>query len=264
MRALCLGVLIIVAALAARPAISANTVLGGSCDLAIAGGGDVRGFLAFDAEFRSALMRQDAAAMAFLVRFPLHVYHPGGYSTSLDEPAALQALFNETFPSVVREVILKQKPESIFCKSAGIMYGSGEVWVEPTQQGKAIRYQVTSVSASVVGTESEKFRTRRITFICDAEKHRVIVDQTSNTTARYRAWDKPRSIADPSDLEIPAGQIELEGTSPCGHTFWNFRKGNTRYVVSDLGCTDGREPRGAVGNLEIYSNSNLLQRWWCY
>jgi hypothetical protein len=264
MRQHLLGTLAILLAVSARPTGARDSILGSSCDLAVAGGGDVQGFLAFDREFRSALMRQDAVAMAFLVRFPLRVDHPEGYSTSLEHPAALQALFAETFRGPVREVILKQKPESIFCKSSGIMYGSGEVWVQATKQGKDPRYQVVCVRTSVGGVGKSEFTPPRIAFICDADRHRIVIDQASYNTARYRAWNKPRALAEQPDLEISAGQIEGEGTGPCVHAYWKFRRDTTEYVVSDLGCTDGREPPGAIGNLEVYRDSKLLHRWWCY
>jgi hypothetical protein len=251
-------------ALAAPQAMSGSAVLGASCDLARAGGGRARDFLAFDRELRGALSRQDAAAMAFLVHFPLHLNHPEGYSTSLDDPAALQALFAQAFPPEVRSAVLNQKPDSIKCDANGIAYGNGEVWVTPLGKDRELRYKVKAVSLPGANREASEQRAPRIVFVCDAEKHHVILDSVDNRTARYRAWNKPRAVTDKPDLELPSGKISWQGTNVCTYAIWQFAKGSTEYVVNSLGCTDGSEPAGAIGNLEVSEGGKLKQKWWCY
>ena len=101
-------------------------------------------------------------------------------------------------------------------------------------------------------------------FICDAEKHRVVVDSDLARKARYRAWNKPRSVTEKPDLEIASGTTRVEGTGLCGHSIWTFRKANTEFSINELGYTDASEPTGARGELEVSVAGKLEHRAWCY
>lgn len=72
------GVIASLLILGAQPAGAGDTVLGRSCDLAQLGATDKQAFLAFDRELRVALSERDAAAIALLVSFPLHINESGG------------------------------------------------------------------------------------------------------------------------------------------------------------------------------------------
>src|SRR5215469_2633932 len=89
----------------ATAALCQGTRLGESCDLAALGAKETKTFLAFDQELRAALSKQDTAAMALLVKFPLRIHTDQG-SWSLDDPAALQSRFEEAFPIAVRTAVL--------------------------------------------------------------------------------------------------------------------------------------------------------------
>ena len=64
-------------------------------------------------------------------------------------------------------------------------------------------------------------------------------------------------------MEIDNGSETFEGTGICDHSIWTFKKGDTRFDVSELGCTDGSEPQGAIGELDITIRGKLRQTLWC-
>jgi hypothetical protein len=112
--------------------------LGSSCDLGAAGIKDVKTFQAFDRELRAALVGHDVVTVTALVTYPLQVSDDRGrYSPT--EPAALQSHFREIFPAAIRNAVLDQKPDGFFSTAEGIMDGGGEVWVEVTPVGYAIK-----------------------------------------------------------------------------------------------------------------------------
>jgi hypothetical protein len=236
----------------------------GRCALAAVGASDKQAFLVFDKELRTALSRQDVAAMALLVRFPLRVNSFDGSSISLNNVEALQTRFAEVFPSTVRSAVLNQKPEDVFCKYTGIMYGHGEVWIEAVEGGATQRYRVMTINLPALDAERVSRKPTMLEFVCAAERHRVVIDSDGSGKVRYRAWNKPRFLADPPDMEVAAGTKSFEGTGPCAHAIWRFRKGNTEFVVSELGCAGGAVPTGATGDLEVSIDGRLQQRWWCW
>jgi hypothetical protein len=259
-----LRVVVLLLVLSTHVAFAGDTVLGGACDLAVIGASDKHAFLVFDKELRMALSRQDVAAMALLVRFPVRVNHADGSKISLNNAAALQTRFAEVFPPSVRSAVLNQKPEEIFCKYTGIMYGNGAVWIEAVEGAVTPRYRVTAINLPAVDTQTAAHKTSTLEYVCDAEKHRVVIDSDASGKVRYRAWNKPRFLTDHPDMEATAGTKSLEGTDACTQAIWSFRKGNTEFVVRELGCTDGAEPAGTTGELAVLVDGRPQQRWWCW
>jgi len=255
---------ILMLVLATRPAFGAEAVLGGSCNLDAVGAPEAQGFLAFDQELRAALSRNDPAAMALLVAFPLGVNHPDGSKILLGNAAALQSRFSEVFTPTVRSAVLKQKLDAVFCNYTGIMYGKGEVWIRADVQGKELRYRVAAVNLPAGDIKQPIPRAPKLLFVCDAEAYRVVIDSIAGGTLRYRAWNKPRSLTAKPDMEIASGAQDTEGTGPCAHGIWTFKKGSAEYTVSTLGCTEGSPPPGVTGDLEVSIGGKPEHRWWCY
>ena len=88
--------------------------------------GAAKNFLAFgqfDKELRVAIARQDAVALAFLVKFPLRVNDRGG-TISIDNAGALKTHFQGVFTPAVRKEILRAangRPGHIFNLGHGIV-----------------------------------------------------------------------------------------------------------------------------------------------
>jgi hypothetical protein len=236
-------------------------VLGENCDLAVLGGTETRSFVAFDRELRSSFSRQDAAVMALLVKYPLRINDDRG-SYYLEDAESLQSRFQEIFPRAVREAVVKQGPETVSCTSSGIMYGDGVVWVNP----KGDRYAVATVSLPE-GTHSSKTQiAHRVEFVCDADKHRVIVDTEASGAPHYRAWNKPRSLTEKPDLEISKGKKDYEGSGRCAQIIWTFTSGVTKFVVEGPGgcCEDSHQPPADTrGRLEVSTAGKPAVSWWC-
>lgn len=234
-----------------------------------AGGPGKEAFLTFDRELRAALSTQDAASLALLVDFPLRVNPPDRATISLDNQAALQVRFQEVFSPAVRKAVLNQKTEEVFCKYTGIMYGRGELWIQAIGQGNVEHSAVKTVNLPSSGkkawSESWSLKAPRVEFACNTERDRLIIDANKDGTVRYRAWNKPRSISDKPDIEVPSGTERVEGTDPCTHAMWTFRHSNTEFVVSELGCNEVNSvPAGATGEHVVSVDGKQEQRWWCY
>ena len=231
--------------------------LGSSCNLEAAGIKSPQALLAFDRELRAALAKQDALTVAALATYPLRVNDDrGGYA--LSGPAAVQSHFQEVFPPTIRAAVVNQKAGDFFCTAEGIMYGNGQIWVEATPVGFAIK--VVNLPAADHPLAS------RIDFVCNAEKHRIIVDGAPGGAVRYRAWNRPRLLSETPDLEIPNGKGSVEGTGPCKYRLWKFNRGGTEYTVSELSaCGEPNStPQGARGTLDVTAGGKSIAHFWCY
>lgn len=234
--------------------------IGESCDLAISGGDDKESFLQFDRELRTALSEEDPVIMSLLVGFPLRVNSDGG-TIQINNAAALQSRFQEIFPPAIRSAVLDQRLKFISCNSRGIMYANGLVWVEITMQG---RYQIFTINLPDIETEGAP--KPKLNFVCDAEQHRVVIDLNADGTPRYRAWNKPRSLTEPPDLEIATGTKHYEGSGPCGYPVWKFHADDVTYTLFRGGCSTDSDPpfKGSRGSFGVKVGRKSQQHWTCY
>lgn len=246
-----------------RAALAGDTVLGESCDLARFGASDKQAFLDFDRELRAALSTMDPSAIALLVRLPLRVNLPEGGAMELRDVRSLQARLAETWPAEVRSGVLNQKTGDFFCNYTGIMYGHGQVWVEPASESMAGAYRVVVVNLPAAEGAERRPAAPALEFVCNAEKHRVVVDADGSGKLRYRSWNKPRLLAEVPDLEISPGTRRYDGTGPCVYATWTFKNSETEYSVSERGCPDYSVPSEATGELTVSTAGKLQQTWWC-
>jgi len=196
--------------------------------------------------------------MALLARFPLRINGSLGTYYLKDAPS-LRLRFSEIFVPAVRDAILKQKPENMMCNAHGVMYGPGTVWITHADQ----RFGIEAINIPST-SDTAKDSHAGVIFVCNAGKHRVIIDATNNGTLRYRDWDTPHSLLDKPDIEIATGEEQLEGTGSCAHRVWIFTNGLAKYSTSELGCYDDPEPPpGTAGELEVSMKDKPDARWWC-
>lgn len=253
-----LALLPLLACLFGAAAHSQATRIGSGCDLAAVGENGKSGFLAFDKELRSALSTHDVGAVALLVNYPLRVGDDRG-RYFIPDAASLQGRFDDIFTPAVRDVILKQSLDGIFCKSGGIMYGRGEIWVTATGQH---RYAIETVNVPAASHE-ETPKPGKVEVTCDAAKYRIVVESGEDGRPRLRAWTKPRSLTEKPDIEIPHGTDELQGTGPCLHPVWTFKTNAMQFVVEGIGCTEEQPPAAATATLDV-SPGSTAQEDWCY
>lgn len=219
-------------------------------------------FEQFDEELRVALTKQDPVALAFLVTFPLRVNDSGG-SISLNDAAALKTHFQEVFTPAVREEILGNKNDHPGCGIEGIMYARGVIWVNSTERG----YAISSINRDAVPPFNTNNWNKTVQFVCQTETHRIVIDTTASGELRYRSWNRPRSVIELPDLDIPKGEGSFEGTNVCSFPIYTFNNGGASYrVEGGLGCageSDGM-PKDATGRLEVTLAGKKAIGSWCY
>jgi hypothetical protein len=240
----------------------ANNTLSRNCDGRHLERAD-RGELArFDSELRHALHHQDITALAVLVHYPLRVNTPNGGTILIANPQALQARWPELFPAPLREAVLKTAPADVACRSDGIMYGNGVLWVRGQIQGTGLSYRIHALN---VPTPSRPLPPgeRALAFVCETPFHRIVIDRDGEEYYRYRAWNKPRSVQLPPDAEVLQGSLSYDGSGICAAAQWRFSSGNTTYVVSELSACQPDVPEAALGQLEVTVNGKVQQPLWC-
>jgi hypothetical protein len=243
-----------------KPAFPQTAALGEDCNLSVLGATETKSFLEFDREFRYALSNQNAGVMALLVRPSLRVSDDRG-SFRLDDPRSLQLRFQEIFTPAVRETVLKEKPEKLWCNYNGVSYGNGVVWVNYASQ----RYAIETVNVPP-SADAARPPERTVEFVCNADKHRVIVDAVGDGAPRYRAWTKPHSLTEKPDLEIAVGKRELQGTGACAYAIWRFTSNGTEFdLEGPEACYEESHPPPADSNgmLEVSVPGKPTVSWWC-
>lgn len=218
----------------------------------------------FDREFRKALSDRDPVALALLVQFPLRLNHGESGVTLLANPAALQSRFDEAFPVAVRAAVLESRRENLFLRGSTVGYPNGVVWLDYFGEGDSARYRVVGVNLPSLATPCKGGCMRRVVFVCDAAKHRVILDVGDDRKVRYRAWNKPRAVTELPDLELSPAEVTAEGTTPCVAATWTFRRGDSEYQLSEIGCGGSFDVAGEVGSLTVSVGGKVQAQWPCY
>jgi hypothetical protein len=233
------SILLLFFALSVAQSVSAAE-LDESCDGRQYGVKDQGELAQFDSKLRHALERSDSAQLAALVSYPLRVNGPGRGSYVIPNPRTLQEQFLHVFPPQLKAAVLGTPQRDVSCMSAGVMYGDGALWIQPVLTAGRLSYRIQTIN--LPGESQPALRDGHLLeFVCETAQHRVIVDYEEQSNYRYRAWNKPHAITEKPDIEITSGSQAFEGTGQCGHQMWIFTRGNTRYTVSELGCTDGSE-----------------------
>lgn len=100
---------------------------------------------------KSAVAREDAAAVADLLHFPLRVGVPGYDSPVRNRRTFLRHYRRIMHPGVV-QAIADSRLEDVFVNSHGVMLGSGEVWITVWCRDRAC----DTTSAGVVTLQYEE------------------------------------------------------------------------------------------------------------
>jgi len=215
-------------------------------------------FNRFDAALRSALKRNDAAALAFLIHFPLRVNTSKG-TLLIPDAQSLSGHYVETFPPEVREQILGTVPEDYTCRyDEGLGYKAGVIWASTDGN----KFTLESVDTADPNAKLDK---PALIYTCETKTHRISIEALNNGKYRYRSWNKPKELSDPPDAEIANGTLHFEGTGICSYSVYSFTKGDVEYTVSQgLGCTDGKEPDRATGELHVTVAGKGVTQDWCF
>lgn len=78
--------------------------------------------------FQKAVAAKDAAAVAALIQYPFDATI-GGKKVAIKDAAAFAARYDEIVTPEIADVIVKQKYADLFVNYKGVMFGSGEAWM---------------------------------------------------------------------------------------------------------------------------------------
>ena len=215
-------------------------------------------FRRFDSALRSAVKRNDVAALAFLVNFPLRVNTSKG-TLLIPDAESLDGHYRDIFPPEVRNEVLTTGPDDYICRyDEGLGYKTGVIWV--STDGK--RFTLWSVNEPGLHAKLDHLA---LVYTCETKAHRISIEDLNNGKYRYRSWDKPKELSEKPDIEISDGTLHFEGTGVCSYGVYSFRNGNAEYTIDQgLGCTDGSEPKNATGDLHVTVAGKDVTQAWCF
>jgi len=199
-----------------------------------------------------AILAIDKQAVAKMVDYPLPVLF-GRKSVSIKDATQFIQAYDQIFIPPMLDEISAAIPHHMFTDEDGALMTS-TIWLDDS--GKL-------ASIDVIGGPEEDRNIYETNYICDTTKLHIVIDSKADEVPRYRAWVKPHPLTVKPDMEIDSGSETVEGTGVCDHSIWSFKKGDTQFEVSQLGCTEGSEPSGAVGQLEITIRGELKETLWC-
>jgi hypothetical protein len=218
----------------------------------------VAAFTRFDAELRSALEKNDPAALAFLIGFPLRVNTSKG-QLLIPDAESLAGHYSEIFTPGVRSEVLATVTDDYICRyDEGLGYKRGIIWVSTDGH----RFTLGTVNLRDQQAESKE---PALIFACETKTHRIAIDELEGGGFRYRSWNKPKSLSTAPDLDLAQGKQEYEGSGVCAHSVYTFTSGQAVYQVEGgLGCTDGSEPSKATGHLSVTIGGKQVTDDWCF
>lgn len=218
----------------------------------------VQVFRRFDAELRSALERNDAAALAFLIRFPLRVNTSKG-ELLIPDAESLDGHYAQIFTTEVRSDVLATASDDYICRyDEGLGYKRGILWVSTDGH----RFTLGTVNVRDTQATSKK---SALVYTCETKSHRIAIDELEDGGFRYRSWNKPKSLSVAADVDLAHGKEEFQGTGVCAYSVYTFTSGDAVYEVDGgLGCTDGSEPAKATGHLSVTIDGKQVTEGWCF
>ena len=219
----------------------------------------VANFKRFDSALRAALRQNNVAALAFLISFPLRV-NTGKGTLMIPDAQSLSGHYAEIFPQRVRDAVLATKDDDYICKyDEGLGYMNGWLWVS-TNKGK---FTVDTVNA---GGERPNTGKLALAYTCETRTHRIVIDESADgNDVRFRSWNKPRPVTAAPDVDLSKGEKTYEGTGVCAYPLYTFKTQNVVYEVqSEMGCTEGSEPKKATGHLSVTIGDKQVTDDWCF
>jgi hypothetical protein len=220
-------------------------------------------FASFYRDLKSALARHDAAAMALLVDFPLHLNHTDGSETALANARALEVHFDDAFPPDLRRLIAREPEANLIRVGTDLGLVNGTVWATIVGSTGARRYRVTQVNPEAGQNAAPA---AGLQAVCETAKHRVVIDAAPDGGGglRNRVWNKPHFPPGAPDLEVTGGRVTSAGSDNCVHDIWTFGSGDTEYTLTEMRCDSGSMPEDARATLEVATKAQVKQSWWCF
>jgi len=103
----------------------------------------------YEAAFKalqSAVARGDAAAVAALVHYPMRA-RIGDHTVNIASADELQRRYAQVFTPAIAAVVTAQSYDELFVNAQGVMFGSGQVWMNGVCADRACREPQVKVVA---------------------------------------------------------------------------------------------------------------------
>ena len=208
---------------------------------------------------QKGISRNDRRPVCNAIEYPLRL-EPG---VTIRNASQCVERYGEIFTKYVTDAVTAQKFGELFVNAGGIMIGRGQVWfggICHDETCRQSRIRITGIN----NREWERPPAKgRLLFTCHTDSERVEVVADGENGAVLRTWPKSRRASDPPGLELAKGVESGEGSSGCSYTWWTFSSAATTYVVSEIGCTDKRPPKNAIGTLTVNPDTPSEKTSWC-
>lgn len=213
----------------------------------------------FFMNLKDAIRSNNRRSVCGAVEYPLRV-QPG---VTIRNSSQCVQRYAEIFTKYVTDAVTTQEFGELFVNSGGLMIGRGQIWfggVCEDDTCRKSRIRITAINNRDLEWPPAK---GRLLFACHTDNERVNVIDGGESGPILRTWPQSRRASDPPSLELTNGVERSEGSSACAYSWWTFTTDTTSYVVSELGCTDKRPPKNAIGTLTVNPGTPSEKTSWC-
>jgi hypothetical protein len=213
----------------------------------------------FFINLKDGIRSNNRRSVCAVIDYPLRL-EPG---VTIPNSSQCVQRYGEIFTKYVTDAVGAQEFRELFVNSGGLMIGRGQIWfggVCEDETCRKSRIRITGINNRDLEWPPAK---GRLLFTCHTDNERVDVIAGGEGGTILRTWPKSRRASDQPRLELTNGVEKSEGSSACAYSWWTFTSGKTTYVVSELGCTDKRPPKNAIGTLTINPETSSGKTSWC-
>lgn len=210
----------------------------------------------FVQRFIDAAEAKDHQSLANQMKYPFKREYP---MPAIKNPSEMLTRFDEVFDdAILKRIAISQVGQDWQTMGwRGIMFGSGEVWMDfdgkviginhQTAQAAKLKAELIASQKSDLYPGLRDYQSPELMW--QTEKFTIRIDDMGDGHYRYASWAKGKALGDKPDLVLKNGTVRVEGTG--GNHTYQFKSGPYRYecVVTVLG------ERGVpTGVLVVYKN----------
>lgn len=210
----------------------------------------------FVQRFIDAAEAKDHQSLANQMKYPFKREYP---MLAIKNPSEMLTRFDEVFDdAILKRIAISQVGQDWQTMGwRGIMFGSGEVWMDFDGKVIGINHQTAQTAkleAELIASQKSDLYPglrdyQSPELMWQTEKFTIRIDDMGDGHYRYASWAKGKALSDKPDLVLKNGTVRVEGSGG-NHTF-QFTSGPYRYecAVTVLG-EQGMPP----GELVVYQN----------
>ena len=210
----------------------------------------------FVQRFIDAAEAKDHQVLVNQMKYPFKREYP---MPAIKNPSEMLSRFDEVFDdTILKRIAISQVGQDWQTMGwRGIMFGSGEVWMDfdgkviginhQTAQAAKLKAELIARQKSGLHPSVREYKSPELMW--QTEKFTIRIDELDDGHYRYASWAKGKTLADKPDLVLKNGTVRVEGSG--GNHTYLFTSGPYRYecIVTVLG------ERGVPpGELVVYKN----------